>query len=99
MEKQEKDFKIPYPLNWTYGIQISKLRADLDEVEKLGATHIEIEHGESYGCSYVNIDAISRRIETDEEFNERANKALQLQEEHKLRELQELERLRTKYAL
>jgi hypothetical protein len=98
MEKQEQDFKINYSLDWTYGIEISKLREDLDAVEKLGATHINIEHGVSYDCSYVEIDAIARRMETDEEFNERVRQINQRKEEQKRRELQELERLKSKYG-
>lgn len=99
MEKQEIDFEIPYSLDWTYGIEISKLREDLDAVEKLGATHIEIEHGAIYDCSYVEIDAIARRMETDEEFQERVRQINQRQEEQKRREVQELERLKSKYGL
>ena len=98
MEKQEKDFKINYSLDWTYGIEISKLREDLNAVEKLGATHIIIEHGVIYECSYVEIDAIARRIETDEEFEERVRQITQRQEEQKRRELQEFERLKSKYG-
>ena len=98
MEKQERDFKINYQLNWEYGIDISKLRDDLDAVEKLGATHIYIEHGISYDCSFVEIDAIARRMETDEEFEERVRRITQIQEQQKRRELQELERLKSKYG-
>jgi hypothetical protein len=98
MEKEEMDFRIPYSLNWAYGIEISKLREDLDAVEKLGATHIGIEHGVSYDCSYVEIDAIARRMETDEEFQERFRQINQRQEEQKRREIQELERLKSKYG-
>lgn len=99
MEKQEMDFKIFYSLDWIYGIEISKLKEDLDAVEKLGATHIRIEHGISYDCSYVEIDAISRRMETDEEFEERVRQINQRQEEQKRREIQELERIKSKYGL
>lgn len=98
MEKQEQDFKMNYSLDWTYGIEISKLREDLDAVEKLGATHIMIEHGVSYECSYVEIDAIARRIETDEEFDDRVRQIAQRQDEQKRRELQEFERLKSKYG-
>ena len=40
-------------------------------LKNLEQTHIDIEHGISYDCSYVEIDAMTERIETDEEFAER----------------------------
>ena len=42
MKKQVKQFDVDFNFDWTYGIKISELRADLDELEKLGATHIDI---------------------------------------------------------
>ena len=99
MKKEVRNFKINYDLPWTYGIEISKLRVDLDAVEKLGATHIEIEHGVSYDSSYVEIYAIAQRIETDDEFNTRVLELNSRQDEIKRRELQELEKLKAKYGL
>lgn len=99
MQKEVRNFKIDYSLDWTYRIEISKLRADLDAVEKLGATHIEIEHDVSHDSSYIEIDAIAQRLETDEEYNTRVAELNNRQEEIKRRELQELERLKAKYGL
>ena len=99
MEKEIRNFKINYILDWTYGVEISKIRADLDAIEKLGATHVEIEHGISYDCSYVEIDAYANRIETDEEFNARIDKINKRQEEIKRRELEQLEKLKSKYEM
>jgi hypothetical protein len=98
MEKKERDFRIEYSLDWTYRVEISKIRADLDAVERLGATHIEIEHGVRYDCSYVEIDAISNRIETDEEYKARIDRITKRQEEIKRRELEQLEKLKSKYG-
>ena len=97
MEKIVRNFKIDYTLDWTYGVEISKIRADLDAIEKLGATHVEIEHGVSYDCSYVEIDAIATRLETDEECMQRINEMNARQEELKRRELAQLESLKRKY--
>lgn len=97
MEKIVRNFKIDYTLDWTYGVSISKLREDLDAIEKLGATHVEIEHGVSYDCSYVEIDAYAERIETDEECQQRINKMNARQAEVKSRELAQLEALKLKY--
>jgi len=85
MEKQIRNFKIDYQLNWTYGVEISKIRADLDAIEKLGATHVEINHGLSYDCSYVEIDAYAERLETDKEYKARIDEMNKRQEEIKRR--------------
>lgn len=57
MNKREIKYNIPYELYWEDGIEISKLRANLDSVEKLGATHIDINSIQSYGDCYVDINA------------------------------------------
>jgi len=99
MEKQEQDFKLNYSLDWTCGVSIEQLKKDIEELEKLGATHINIEHGISYDCSYVEIDAICRRIETDEEFEQRKKEVEARQEQYRQRELKQLAELKEKYGL
>ena len=68
MEKIIIDSRLDYCLNWEYGIEISKLKKDIEEIEKLGATHVNIDSAIIYDDSYVIIDPICRRLETDEEF-------------------------------
>lgn len=99
MEKQEQDFTINYSLDWIYGVEISQLKKDIEELEKLGATHVNIEPGISYDCSYVEIDAICRRIETDEEFEQRKKEVEARQEQRKQQELKQLADLKAKYGL
>jgi len=99
MEKIVRDFKIDYELDWTYGVEISKIRSDLDAIEKLGATHVEIEHGVSYDCSYVEIDAIAIRLETDEEYNARIDGINKRQESIKRDELHQLEMLKAENTI
>lgn len=98
MKKQIRRFKVPFNFDWTYGVEIKKLREDLDQLEKLGVTTIEIEAEESYGSSSVTIEAFVNRLETDEELKSRINEENRREEEQKSRELQELERLKTKYG-
>jgi len=98
MEKQEQDFKLNYSLEWTYGVEISQLKKDIEELEKLGATHVNIEPSISYDCPYVEIDAICRRIETDEEFEQRKKEAEARQEQNRQRELKQLADLKSKYG-
>lgn len=99
MEKQIRDFKVSYSLDWQYGVAISKIREDLDELEKLGVTHIEIEIQSEYGSSYVKIEPISKRIETDEEYNKRIGDIEKRNEDQKRRDLEQLAKLKSKYGL
>ena len=99
MEKEIRRFKVNYSLDWDYGVEISKLRADLDAIEALGATHVEIESGISYDCAYVTIESVSEHLETDEEFKTRVEEVEKRQSEIKRRELEQLEKLKSKYGL
>ena len=71
MEKQIRKFKVNFDFDWTYGVQIKKLKEDLETLEKLGVTEIEIEAEDNWGSPSVTIEAFAERLETDEEFKER----------------------------
>jgi len=98
MEKLKRTFKVDYYLDWEYGVEISKLREDLDAIEKLGATHVEIDSSISYDCAYTTIEAISERIETDEEQKERLDKEQRRKDDIERRELEQLNKLKEKYG-
>jgi hypothetical protein len=70
-----------------------------EELEKLGATHIEIEPYQEYDCAYVHIEPYCRRLETDDEFNERINLKKRREEHQKIIDLEQLEKLKSKYGL
>lgn len=96
MEKEEIDFKLK-TLEWEGLVDISKVKKDIEEIEMQGATHIKIEHGVSYEVSYVEVDAICRRIETDVELKRKEE-----QERYKSKiiehwEREQLEKLKAKY--
>ncbi len=97
MNKLEKTIKLNYYLNWTYGVEIKQIREDLDAVEKLGATHIDIDYGERWGDPYVDIDAFYKRLETDEEYEMRMRETKAKEDLEKQRELHLLENLKKKY--
>ena len=99
MEKIEGHFDVSYSIDWENNNSIAKIRADLDELEKLGATHITFEHYISYECSQLEIKAYSVRLETDEEYNERIEAQNKKLEEIKQKELQQLQKLKDKYNL
>ena len=99
MEKRVRRFKVDFNFEWTYGVELKHLKEDLDTLEKLGVTYIEIETEEIFGDVSITIQAFTNRIETDEEYNERISKEKQHQENIKRRELDELERLKSKYGM
>ena len=71
MEKQIRRFKVNFDFNWTYGVEIKKLKEDLETLEKLGVSEIEIEAEDNWGSPSVTIEAFAERLETDEEAKER----------------------------
>lgn len=99
MEKEVRRFEVDYLLDWEYGVEISKLRADLDAIEALGATHVEIESSMRYDCSYVKIEPVSEHLETDEEFKARVEEVEKRQCAIKRSELEQLEKLKAKYGI
>jgi hypothetical protein len=99
MGKITRNFEVNYSLEWIYGVEISQIKKDIEELEKLGATHVEIEIEYYYGDPYVEIKALSNRLETDEEYQQRIDEQNKRQEEIKRRELEQLEKLKSKYGL
>ncbi len=98
MEKTIRRFEIDYSFNWVYGIDIKRLREDLENIEELGATHIEIEHGMNYDCSYAEVRAYADRLETDEEARDRVEEESRRRKEIERRELEQFEKLKSKYG-
>ena len=99
MEKEIRVFEVDYSLDWEYSVEISKIRADLDAIEALGATHVEINSSTRYDCDYVTIKPVSEHLETDEEFEQRKKEIEFRQEQIRQNELEQLELLKTKYGL
>lgn len=97
MKKQVRNFKVDFNFDWTYGVEISKLREDLDALEKLGVTHVDIEPELSYDCAYVEIEAHCNRIETDEEYKQRIDEQKRRDDEVMRRDLEQLQKLQEKY--
>ena len=58
------------------GITIQALRKKLDQVELLGATHIEIDVEDNYGSVSIVSKATMVREETDEEFEKRKRESI-----------------------
>jgi D-mannonate dehydratase len=88
---------INYFLGWSYNTEIAQIKQDLEAIEKLGATHVNTEIEHSYGDSFLKIEAIQQRKETDEEYQKRLLQEKNRQEEIKEKELKQLEALKLKY--
>lgn len=71
-------------LRWTdEAVEIDRAISDLQEAKAKGATHIEVERWVEYDCAMVEIDAVQKRFETDEEAKARLKHELALQEASK----------------
>ena len=97
MEKQIRRFKVNFDFNWTYGVELKKLKSDIEELEKLGVTEVYIETEDYYGSPSVTIEAFAERIETDDEFKERIRMKEQTKKSFEQMELEQYERLKAKY--
>lgn len=97
MEKQIRRFKVNFDFDWTYGVEIKKLKEDLETLEKLGVTEIEIEAEDNWGSPSVTIEAFAERLETDDEFKERIRMKEQTKKSFEQMELEEYKRLKAKY--
>jgi hypothetical protein len=87
MSKHLVRLEIDYGFHdWKYNVEINKIREDLDKLEKLGVTHIEITEWDDS----VSIVAVQERLETDEEYKKRRDEA-------ETREIQRMEQERELY--
>ena len=90
--------QIPFDFNhWTYGVEIKQLKKDLESLDKLGVTHVDIVAEENWGGASVFIQAYLERLETKEEFKERVDRQKRYDEDQKRKELDQLEKLKAKY--
>jgi len=95
MEKQVIRENIGYNFSWEGSNSIESIREDLDNLEKNGATHIEIE---AYEHS-LECQAYTERTETDPEQAERLRIEQERSERQKERDLKQYEIIKSKYNL
>ena len=97
MEKQTIRVQFNYDINWQYGTSLEEIKQNIEELEKLGATHIDITSDIAYGESYIEFEPYAIREETDEEYDRR----IKIEEEKRLlqerREKIQLQKLKEKY--
>lgn len=94
MEKQIKQIEVSYCLAWNGLTEISEIEKDIEEIKKMGATHVEIGTFDEYGVYFV---VICEREETDEEFEGRKFQEKLEAEKERQRELALLNELKLKY--
>ena len=94
MEKQIKRIDVNYCISWNGITEISEIEKDLEDIKKMGATHVEI--GVFNECG-VYTTAICEREETDEEFEGRKFQEKLNAERKRKRELDLLVELKAKY--
>lgn len=88
---------VGYNLYWQDETELSRLKEDIDTIEKLGATHVIIEKEYEYGDSYLSIYPIIKRLETDEECISRETQQKLMEEGQKKRELEMYLKLKAKF--
>ena len=96
-KKEFITFEVGEELDWTLRLEIKKIKEDLEELEKLGATYIRVDVVEDYDMTFIKVKGYTDRFETDAEFQDRIFKEKQHKKEIKRKELAELERLKLKY--
>ena len=97
MEKQTIRVEVDYQFDWSYGVSISKIREDLDKMEALGVTEIELTPEQFYESVSLMQTGIIERMETDEEVEARINTVKKREAARRKVELAQLKALKAKY--
>lgn len=97
MKKKVRLFPIKYKIDWYWDTEITKIKKDIEELEKLGATHIYFNARYEDEIPLIEIEPYSKRVETDEEFKERLYIQQKRDDAKKEWELKQLELLKSKY--
>lgn len=87
---------LDYYIDWSHAT-IDEIRENLNELEQLGATHIDVEIDDDYGSYSVKITPKQERLETDEEYEKRIAYEKKLADRVRERELEQLAKLKAKY--
>ena len=99
MEKETVIFKIDYILDWKNDVEISKIKADIDAIEALGATHVRFQPYTNWERAQLLVTPILERPETDEEFAVRKRILDEGEDLVKQIEIQQYEKIKLKYGL
>jgi hypothetical protein len=99
MKKEVRKFSVNYQIQWGDETPISEIRKDLDALEKLGATEIDVYAVYMDYYPEVRMEAFSSRLETDEEYSARiASEKVTLEEVRQL-EVAKMYAIKEKYGI
>jgi hypothetical protein len=90
---------VSFNFDWTYGVELSKLKKDIEELEKLGVTEVSIEAYDYYGSTTIDIKATKERLETDLEASKRILDQEVIAKREKELALERIERIKIKYDI
>ena len=96
MRKQKKRFEVDFYLNWSRA-SVSKIREDLDAMEKLGVTNVDMDaYIDSCGSADLSFEVYTYREETDKEFENRVEETRDREQRLRDKDVDEFERLKLK---
>lgn len=93
MKKKLINEHIKFELNWTCGVSLEQIKKDVEELEKLGATQVDI----TLDYDTIKIDAYKERKETEKEFRERIRNEKEHAEYIEKLQRAEYEKLKSKF--
>lgn len=96
MNRTTKEVFTDYPMGWHGKVEISKIKKDIAEIEKSGATHIYFDYDSGH-MDYPQNRPFYERLETDKEFKERMAPIEEAAKRKKEQELKTLAELKSKY--
>ena len=90
---------IPFNFDWNYGVELFEIKKDIEELEKLGATHLHIELEEPYGYPTIVISATKERFETYSEVRKRIDNEELIKQKNKEIAIAQIDRLKKQYGI
>lgn len=73
-QPREIEVDIDYPFDWSYSVSVEQMKKDIEELEKLGATHMNISAETFYDDAYLKINPVCIRMENEQEVADRIKK-------------------------
>ena len=101
MESKPKiiDEIIRHHIGWEYEVPLSLIKEDIEELEKLGVTHLNIEIETHYEDSEIVITPLKQREETELEMKARIEKEQNEVSVEKQRAIEQIEALKQKFNI
>lgn len=95
---QEISENIEFNFDWDCA-PLSKIKSDIEKLEKLGATHIEIEAREEYDSIYLSMEAKRARLETGQEASNRIENQARPAQQNIEKAMRQIEKLKKEFNI